>query len=34
MADSVRTFRHRFRGGVTWEIRVDLDKLRARQLGY
>ena len=34
MADSVRTFRHRFRGGVTCEIRTDLDKLRARQLGY
>jgi hypothetical protein len=33
MADSARTFRHRFRGGVTCEIRIDLDKLRARRPG-
>ena len=34
MADSVRTFCHHFRGGVSCEVRIDLAKLRARQLGY
>ena len=30
----VHTFRHRFKGGVTCEMTVDLDKLAARESDY
>jgi hypothetical protein len=29
----VRTFRHRFKGGITCELAVDLDRLAARATG-
>ena len=30
----IRTFRHRFKGGITCELAVDLDRLSAGETGY
>jgi hypothetical protein len=32
-SSGIRTFRHRFKGGITCEVRINLDKIRNRQSG-